>query len=48
VRVDGDLIGIDIAELLRSRGAGWRVPLVRRLRVHTSEAGVSLKVSLGI
>jgi hypothetical protein len=48
VRVDGDLIGIDIAEVLRSRNAGWLVPLVRRLRLHTSEAGVTLKVSLGI
>ena len=48
VRVDGDLIGIDIAEVLRSRGAGWLVPLVKRLRLHTSEAGVTLKVSLGL
>jgi len=48
IRVDGDLIGIDLAELLRSRRAGWLVPLMRRLRVHTSEAGVTLKVSLGI
>ena len=48
VRVDGDLIGIDIAEVLRSRGAGWLVPLVRGLRLHTSDAGITLKVSLGI
>jgi len=48
VRVDGDLIGIDIAEVLRSRGAGWLVPLVKRLRLHTSEAGATVKVSLGL
>ena len=48
VRVDGNLIGIDIAEVLRSRGAAWLVPLVKRLRVHTSDAGVSVKIGLGL
>lgn len=48
VRVDGDLIGIDIAEVLRSRGAAWLVPLVKRVRVHTSDAGVSVKIGLGL
>ena len=48
IRVDKDLVGIDIAELLRSRGAGWAVPLVKRLRVHTSESGLRLNVGLGL
>lgn len=48
VRIDGDLIGIDIAEVLRSRAAGWLVPLVKRTRVHTSGAGVSVKIGLGL
>ena len=48
VRVDGDLIGIDIAEVLRSRNAAWLVPLVKRLRLQTSQAGVTVAVRLGI
>ena len=48
VRVDGDLIGIDIAEMLRSRGAGWLVPLVKRVRLHTSPAGLTVKLGLGL
>lgn len=48
VRVDGDLIGIDIAEILRSRGAGWLIPLVQRLRLQTSDAGLRVAVRLGL
>ena len=48
VRVDGDLIGIDIAEVLRSRDAGWLVPLVKRLRLQTSDAGVRVAVRVGL
>ena len=48
VRVDGDLIGIDIAEVLRSKDAGWLIPLVQRLRLQTSDAGVKVAVRLGL
>ena len=48
VRVDGDLIGIDIAAILRSRGADWLIPLVQRLRLQTSETGVRVAVRLGL
>ena len=48
VRVDGDLIGIDIAEVLRSKDAGWLIPLVQRLRLQTSDAGVKVSVRLGL
>ena len=27
IRIDGDLLGIDVAELLRSKDLGWVVPL---------------------
>ena len=48
VRVDGELIGIDIAEVLRSRGAGWLVPLIKHVRVQTSQAGVNVKVRIAV
>jgi hypothetical protein len=38
VRVDGDLIGVDVAELLRSRGAGELLQYIAMVRVRT-EAG---------
>ena len=46
IRVDGELIGIDLAEIARSKDAGWALPLVKRLRVHTSEAGVSIEAGI--
>ena len=48
IRVDGDLLGIDIAELLRSKELGWVVPLLRRLRVSTSATGVALQITAGL
>jgi hypothetical protein len=48
IRVDGDLLGIDIAELLRSKDLGWVVPLLRRLRVSTSATGVSVQIAAGL
>ena len=40
IRVDGDLIGIDVAEVLRSRGFGELVPYLARLRVSTESGRV--------
>jgi len=46
VRVDGDLIGIDVEDVLRSKGFGWVLPLVRQVQVHTSYAGVRVRLAL--
>ena len=40
IRVDGDLIGVDVAEVLRSRGFGELVPYIARLRVSTQSGRV--------
>jgi hypothetical protein len=48
IRVDGDLLGINIAELLRSKDLGWVVPLLRRLRVSTSATGVTVQIAAGL
>jgi hypothetical protein len=48
IRVDGDLLGIDIAELLRSKDLEWVVPLLRRLRVSTSTTGVAVQIAAGL
>ena len=46
IRVDGDLIGIDLEEVLRSKRLEWVLPLVRQVRVHTSDAGVRVRLAL--
>ena len=46
VRVDGDLIGIDVEDVLRSKGFEWVLPLVRQVQVHTSDAGVRVRLAL--
>ena len=48
IRIDGDLLGIDIAELLRAKDLGWVVPLLTRLRVSTSSTGVAVQISAGL
>jgi hypothetical protein len=46
VRVDGDLIGIDLAEILREKGLAWVLPFVRDVRLATSESGVRISARL--
>ena len=46
VRVDGDLIGIDLKEVLREKGLEWILLFVRELTVGTSEAGVRIGLRL--
>jgi hypothetical protein len=46
VRVDGDLIGIDLAGILREKGFEWVLPFVRELRLATSESGLTIHVRL--
>jgi hypothetical protein len=40
VRVDGDLIGIDLATMLRAQGAGELVPHIREIRLATTKGQV--------
>jgi hypothetical protein len=40
VRVDGDLVGVDVAELLRARGLGELLPWIAKLRVTTQSGRV--------
>ena len=42
IRVDGDLIGVDIGALLESRGYGEVLPHVAKLRVSTEPGRVVL------
>lgn len=46
VRVDGDLIGIDLAEVLRQKGLEWVLPFVRELRLGASNAGLRIGLRL--
>jgi hypothetical protein len=46
IRVDGDLIGIDVAELLRAQGAGEVVPLLRKLRVRSQSGRLMVAFEL--
>jgi hypothetical protein len=46
IRIDGDLIGIDLTELLRSKGFDWLVPFVQQVRVHSAETGVRVALAL--
>jgi hypothetical protein len=46
IRIDGDLIGIDLAEVLRAKAFDWVVPLVRQVRVNTAETVVRVGLTL--
>jgi hypothetical protein len=46
VRIDGDLVGIDLVEVLRSKALDWVVPLVRQVRVNTAETVVRVGLTL--
>jgi hypothetical protein len=46
VRVDGDLIGIDLAAVLRERGFEWVLPLVREIHLSATNAGLRVRVCL--
>jgi hypothetical protein len=46
VRIDGDLIGVDLAEVLRAKGFDWVVPLLRVVRVNTAETVVRVGLTL--
>ena len=45
-RIDGDLVGIDVAELLRARGFGWALPFIRQLQVNTVETSVRVTIAV--
>jgi hypothetical protein len=46
IRIDCDLVGIDVAELLRARGFGRALPFIRQLQVKTVETTVRITVAL--
>jgi hypothetical protein len=48
IRIDGDLIGVDLAEMMRAKGVDWVLPFVKRVRLHTSTEGLRLQVAAGI
>lgn len=48
VRVDGDLIGIDVAAILRDKDAGSLLPYIRQLRVRTRQDRVLVHLELQV
>ena len=48
VRVDGDLIGIDLNELLRAQKAEWLLTYVRTLHVRTETGRVVIQLSAAV
>ena len=48
VRIDGELIGVDIAELLRQKDAGSLLPYIRQVRVRTRQDRVLVHLELGV
>jgi hypothetical protein len=48
IRMDGDRIGIDLREMLRSRGFGDVLGLIRRLEIHTRPGGFVAQFELGV
>jgi len=48
LRVDGDLIGIDLGELLRERKADWVLTYLRSLHVRTQPGRVVIQLSAAV
>ncbi|MNC88090.1 hypothetical protein D3C83_38760 [compost metagenome] len=46
--MSGDLLAVDVAELLRSRGFDDLIGLIRRLAVHTRPGGFLVQFELGV
>jgi len=48
IRMDGDLIAVDVRELLRSRGLDDVLAIIRKLEIHTRPGGFVLRCEAGI
>jgi len=46
--MDGDLIAVDVRELLRSRGLDDVLAIIRKLEIHTRPGGFVLRFEAGI
>jgi hypothetical protein len=48
VRVDGDLVGIDVAEILRAKGMEWVLSFVKDVQLHTRPGVAVLQLRAGV
>ena len=48
IRVDGDLVGVDLAEVLRSKGVDWVLAFVKDVQLHTRAGVVVLRLRAGV